>query len=90
MAPIANRPQDAIRPTPGNGYVMLAFLICALLIDATWIWENGLPPLGRSIGLDPPLNAAGIHLEGPLGQHLSHVLMRQGISQVRPPGRTWC
>ena len=34
----------------------------------------------RCIRLNPPPNAAGIHLKAPFSQHLSHVLVRQGIS----------
>jgi hypothetical protein len=31
------------------------------------------------VRLDPPPNAAGIHRKAPLGQHLSHVLVRERI-----------
>src|ERR1700759_5362102 len=41
----------------------------------------------RRIDLDPPPNAAGIHLEAPLGKHLSYVLVSQRISQVPPHGQ---
>ena len=34
----------------------------------------------RRIRLDPPPHAARIHLKAPFSQHLSHVLVRQGIS----------
>src|SRR5215469_1752500 len=34
----------------------------------------------RCIRLNPPPNAAGIHRKAALGQHLSHMLVRQRIS----------